>query len=94
MRIKYPVRCVIVDAGGMPLSEEADIDGNAVQMVARTPDESRPHIGKHGLAELVSEFDVKITLDDGNIIHGYECWWIPEEELSDYTVIDEKTNLS
>lgn len=78
MSIKYPVRCVIVDADGMPL------EGN---MVARTPDESKPHLGKHGLAELVSEFDVKITLDDGNIIHGYECWWIPEKEY-------EKTKMS
>ena len=22
-----------------------------------------------------------ITLDDGMIIHGYECWWCPIEDL-------------
>ena len=89
MRIKYPVRCVIVDADGMPLSENA---------VARTPDKSKPHIGKHGLAERITEWDIKITLDDGNIIHGYECWWIPEKEfikvMKKYNKTDDEINLS
>lgn len=79
--IRYPVRCIIIDAEGMPLSENTDDgNGNIIHMVARTPDESKPHIGKHGLAEEITPWDIKITLDDGNIIHGYECWWIPEDE--------------
>jgi hypothetical protein len=72
--IRYPVRCIIIDADGMSLS-----DGD-FSAIAKTPDESKPHIGKHGLAEEITPWDVKITLDDGNIIHGYECWWIPEDE--------------
>jgi hypothetical protein len=35
------------------------------------------------LAEMVKNDDgevVRITLDDGEIIHGYECWWVPLED--------------
>ena len=72
--MKYPVRCVILDIAG------ESIGFDELELVAATPEVSKPHIGKHGLAERIDEFDVKITLDDGSIIHGYECWWIPEEE--------------
>ena len=72
--ITYPTRCQIVNADGLPLGGG---------LVSRTPDESVPHIGKCGLAEYVEaehdywDHDVRITLDDGNVIYGYECWWIP-----------------
>jgi hypothetical protein len=69
--MRYPIRCIIVDVDGMVIMPD---------IVAVTPEVSGPHIGKHGLAEMEGEFDVKITLDDGSIIHGYECWWIPEEQ--------------
>lgn len=70
-KITYPVRCEIVDPGG---SHEV-IPG----YMAQAPDESKPHIGKQGLAEFVDN-DVRITLDDGTVLYGYECWWVPLEE--------------
>lgn len=72
-KIIYPCRCVIVDIAG------EDIGLSDLGIVASTPDISKHHVGKHGLAELEDELAVKITLDDGNIIYGYECWWTPEE---------------
>ena len=68
--IKYPCRCKIIDISGELL---------APGIVAATPDISKQHIGKLGLAESVDEY-VRITLDDGNIIYGYECWWTPIKE--------------
>ena len=65
-----PTRCVIVDVDG-----KAFCDG----FVKRTPEASRPHVGKEGLAEFTSE-GVRITLDDGTVLWGYECWWRPTEE--------------
>lgn len=67
METNYPTRCKIVDVTG-----EEFIPGFA----RRTPDESKPHIDKEGLAERVGE-NVRITLDDGAIIWGYDCWWEP-----------------
>lgn len=72
--ITYPTRCRIVDAGGFQLSDV---------LAARTPEVSVPHIGKEGWAAM--EFDgpldntgqVVITLDDGTVLFGYECWWVP-----------------
>ena len=63
--MKYPVRCKIVDVTGIEVMPG---------MMGRTPDGSKPHVGKCGLAEEVGD-DVRITLDDGNILWGYECWW-------------------
>lgn len=68
--MKYPVRCKIIDVTGM----NKNIDGNKFEL--NTPAISKPHIGKRGLAEK-DDCGVKITLDDGTIIHGYECWWTP-----------------
>lgn len=77
--LKYPVRCEIVDA---------EAGGGWKDHGMKTPEVSRPHIGKHGTARVIeceeSIFGerVEITLDDGNIIYGDECWWvrIPPEE--------------
>lgn len=66
MSIAYPVRAVVIDADGMPFHG----------WTARTPDVSRPHIGKQGLAEKVRG-DVRLTLDDGTVLWGWECWWKP-----------------
>jgi hypothetical protein len=43
----------------------------------RTPDKSKPHIGKQGLAYEIDGLNVRITLDDGTVLMGYECWWKP-----------------
>lgn len=67
---KYPVRCRIIDADG----KDVGVPG----MVGRTPDKSQPHIGKCGTAELSGDgMTVRITLDDGTILWGHECWWTP-----------------
>ncbi len=64
--ISYPTRCRIVDADG----------GEWHGIPMRTPDESRPHIGKEGVASLDGEH-VRVTLDDGTVLMGEECWWEP-----------------
>lgn len=69
--MKYPVRCRIVDA---------ELVGHHVgPYEARTPPQSKPHIGKHGLAELIEGTHVRIALDDGTVLGGEDCWWEPEE---------------
>jgi len=70
MKIKYPTRCKIVE-----IPNGSIIGG----LIVYTPKISKPHIGKYGLAEEINNY-VKITLDDGNIIYGYQCWWIPIEK--------------
>lgn len=72
--IKYPTRCRIVDAAGTEI-----LPG----FVAKTPAASKPHIGKEGLAEEIDKSYVRITLDDGGIIYGHECWWVPLEQEAD-----------
>ena len=67
MEIEYPIRCEIIDVTGKEVFPG---------FVGNTPDISRPHIGKQGLAEEDGPF-VKITLDDGTILYGFECWWKP-----------------
>lgn len=65
--MKYPTRCKIIDVSGKEIFPG---------IFAQTPEASRPHIGKLGLAEKEGP-DVRIILDDGNILMGYECWWEP-----------------
>lgn len=66
---KYPCRCEIVDADNKEV-----LPG----IIGRTPEISRPHIGKRGLADVDANGRIKIVLDDGNIIYGDQCWWIKE----------------
>jgi hypothetical protein len=63
---RYPTRCRIIDVIGQEVLP--GIMGN-------TPEVSKPHVGKFGTAEIIDDYDVKITLDDGNVLWGYECWW-------------------
>lgn len=74
--MKYPVRCKIIDVTGVEVFPG---------MEGKTPNKSKPHIGKEGLAEKdVTGFGkVRITLDDGNILFGHECWWTPIKEDDD-----------
>jgi len=66
--MEYPTRCRIIDVTGKEVFP--GIEG-------RTPDMSKSHIGKEGIAEKLDEWTVRITLDDGAILYGYECWWTP-----------------
>ena len=62
----YPTRCQIVDVTGQEVFPG---------VIGNTPDVSRQHIGKFGTAERMPDWNIKITLDDGNVLYGYECWW-------------------
>lgn len=70
--LSYPVRCVIVDVDGEEL-----IPGSG--WVMRTPEASKPHIGKHGTARKVYDPDmpdnyrIRVVLDDGTELDGGEC---------------------
>lgn len=40
---------------------------------------------------LVVHKSPSFKMEDGNIIHGYECWWIPEKEaLEAEKIVKEK----
>ena len=65
--VDYPIRCTIID-----------VDGGALHGI-RTLEKSKPHIGKRGFAELNERGGVRITLDDGTVLWGCECWWVPDE---------------
>lgn len=69
MAIRYPTRCQIIDVD--------NLDYKVGRYTAKTPGGSHAHVGKQGLAEKMGEIDVRITLDDGTILMGNECWWIP-----------------
>ncbi len=66
--MKYPVRCKIIDVVGIEVFP-GGIEGT-------TPEISKSHVGKEGLAEKIGN-NVRITLDDGGVLWGYECWWTP-----------------
>ena len=73
-------------------------DGSIMNgLIINTPKVSKPHIGKYGLAEEVDN-SVKITLDDGNILYGYQCWWIPIEgddnELTEEDLETQRTDAA
>jgi len=67
MSIKYPTRCEIVDVKGTEVFPG---------IMGRTPDISKPYIGEKGLVEKIGR-DVRITLDSGKVLYGYNCWWKP-----------------
>lgn len=67
MEIKAGTRVQIVKAEGSMLG------GHPLR------DPYPEHIGKQGVIAEVSKDDgmPKIELDDGTILFGYECWWLP-----------------
>ena len=66
--MEYPTRCEIIDVTGI---------GVFYGIKSNTPRISKPHIGKKGVASKDEHGRVIIQLDDGIILHGYECWWMP-----------------
>ena len=74
MEITYPIRCEVIDVTGVEVFPG---------VLGKTPEESKQHVGKRGLAERVNDLGgVRITLDDGSVVYGYECWWKPIKEDS------------
>ncbi len=71
-----PCRCKIIDPDGLTLRPKG---GKKPYLVARTPPESKPHVGKKGFAEEIKG-RIRITLDDGTTLWGSECWWIKLEK--------------
>ena len=67
--MKYPTRCKLIDVTGIEIF---------LGLEGRTPNVSKPHIGKEGLAEKING-DVRITLDDNTVLNGWDCWWNPIE---------------
>ena len=68
--VEYPTRCRIIDVTGKELHG----------LPIKTPEPSKLHIGKEGVARLVPAHGgqlVTITLDDGTVLHGHDCWWEP-----------------
>jgi len=74
MKVQYPTRCRILDIDGQRLGS---------YLRARTPAVSKPHIGKIGTAEKPNGGIVKIRLDDGNVVMGWDCWWEPVDEAAE-----------
>ena len=68
MNIVYPVRARIVDVSNAAFT--------LYGWKMKTPDASLPHMGKRGTAYQTLD-GVRIELDDGSILYGYECWWVP-----------------
>jgi hypothetical protein len=70
--MKYPTRCRIID----PTGEEVETEAGTLMLNA--PDVSKPKLGRHGTAFLEPDgMNVRIELDDGSTLMGYECWWEP-----------------
>ena len=66
--IGYPTRCRIISMDGYRLGGG---------LIAADPFKAQPHVGKEGMAKKTRRGDVRIDLDDGTVLYGYECWWTP-----------------
>ena len=70
----YPIRVRIVDIAGEP------VPAMGPGVVAATPTESLPYIGKLGWAYDHEGWTVRIIMDDGDTLYGDECWWDAVED--------------
>ena len=52
-------------------------------LTCKNPEASIPDLGKCGTAELLDEWTVKIHLDDGSVLMGWDCWWAPIDEAAE-----------
>lgn len=73
--MQYPCRCRIVD----PTGDEREVEGHT--FVLNAPEVSKPKTGRLGWAHKEG-LTVRIKLDDGSELMGYECWWEPISDLN------------
>ncbi len=66
---KYPVRCMVADV--------ATLDYNVGGYKAVTPEASKPYVGVKGTAYRTGPLSVRIELDNGHVLYGSQCWWMP-----------------
>lgn len=73
------VRVRIVSREGVALRDDG-------LMIAKDPEGSVPHIGKEGWMveddEAIEGLPIsvpRITLDDGTVLWGFDCWWEPAD---------------
>jgi len=69
------VRVKIIRAGGTPLG----LGG----LTAADPEKAQQHFDEFGWCEPNAKYESsytnpRITLDDGTVIWGFECWWTPQ----------------
>lgn len=75
--LPYPCKVLIIDV------DEPDTVVLWNGMAIKTPEASKPYIGKVGIVERVADptlidYDtVRITMPDGHVLWGWECWWAP-----------------
>lgn len=75
------IRVEVVSAAGMVLGE-----ANGEVLVAADPPEAQQQRGQLGWMErkpcpaLGDRLNPCIELDNGDIIWGYQCWWVPVTE--------------
>jgi hypothetical protein len=78
---RFPVAVLIIDVD----DEHGTVQWNGMSI--QTPEPSKPYIGQVGTAERVADPDpemgifdtVRITMPDGHVLWGWECWWAPVE---------------
>lgn len=72
--IQYPCRCRITDPEGEVVAEDATHEAIALA----NPSVAVPKLGRTGWAHKEPDgVNVRIKLDDGSELMGYECWWEP-----------------
>lgn len=73
---------VIRDEAGRVRVKVVQAEGEEVRpgLIAQDPDAAKPHFEKLGWCEINAVHPIgisnpKITLDDGTVLWGMECWW-------------------
>jgi hypothetical protein len=84
---RYRAPWYVVNEQGLVRVKVVSVAGTEVfpGIIGADPDAAKPHFEKYGWCDEEgrpdplepSYINPKITLDDGTIIWGYECWWTP-----------------
>lgn len=85
---RYKAPWYVLNEEGLVRARVVSVAGTEVfpGIIGADPDAAKPHLEKYGwcdengVPDPINEptyTNPKITLDDGTIIWGYECWWKP-----------------